>query len=38
MHNEFGGSYVLRARARRALGDTAGADADDREAEKRALK
>jgi tetratricopeptide (TPR) repeat protein len=37
-HNEAGDSYTLRARAKRALGDTAGADADDKEAEKRASK
>ena len=34
-HNKFGDSYALRAKAKRALGDTAGADADDKEAEKR---
>lgn len=37
-HNQFGDSYTLRAKAKRALGDAAGADADDKEAEKRMSK
>lgn len=37
-HNKFGDTYTLRATAKRALGDTAGAEVDDKEAAKRASK
>jgi tetratricopeptide (TPR) repeat protein len=33
-HNKFGDSYVLRAKAKRASGDAAGAEADEKSAEK----
>jgi len=37
-YNQSGDSYLLRAKAKRALGDTAGAEADDEQARKRASK
>lgn len=37
-HNRFGDSFALRAKAKKAFGDIAGADADEQEAKKRASK
>jgi tetratricopeptide (TPR) repeat protein len=37
-HNKYGDSFILRAKAKRALGDAAGAAADEREAAKKSRK
>jgi tetratricopeptide (TPR) repeat protein len=37
-HNRFGDSFVLRAKAKKALGDTAGAEADEKSAKERTGK